>query len=37
MKVPYFWEDFRGEGVNDSICVEILNFGTENDFNHLVL
>ena len=22
---PYFWGDFLGEGVNDSICVKILD------------
>ena len=24
-KCPYFWGDFFGEGVNDSICVENLD------------
>ena len=32
---PYFWGDFLGEGVNDSICVETRP-GTENNFNHSV-
>ena len=40
---PYFWGDFLGEGVNNSICVLDLDltpkmtstFWTKNDFDHL--